>query len=81
MFNLDDITNENNEKQNLKWAYIPDHPYRMWIVGGSGSRKINALFNLTKKQKNKKKKLKWQSYWQDLFIYKRLEWTKISVFK
>ena len=29
MFNLDDITNENNEKQNLKWAYIPDHPYRM----------------------------------------------------
>ena len=29
MFNLDAITNENNIKHNLKWPYIPDHPYRM----------------------------------------------------
>ena len=34
MFNLDDITNENNEEHNLKWPYIPDHPYRMLIIGG-----------------------------------------------
>ena len=39
MFNLDDIINKNNEDYNLKWSYIPDHPYRMLIIGGSGSRK------------------------------------------
>ena len=32
MFNLDVITNENNVKDNLKWLYIPDHPYRMLII-------------------------------------------------
>ena len=29
-------------------AYIPDHPYKILIVGGSGSGKTNALFNLIK---------------------------------
>ena len=48
MFNLDDITNENNEEHNLKWPYIPDHPYRMLIIGGSGSGKTSALLNLIK---------------------------------
>ena len=42
MINLDSITNENNKKQ-LK---IPDHPYRIIIIGGSGSGKTNALVNL-----------------------------------
>ena len=78
MFNLDDITNENNEKQNLKWAYIPDHPYRMWIVGGSGSRKINALFNLTKKQKNKKKKIK-MTILLTRFIYIQKTWMNQNI--
>ena len=32
MFNLDDITNENNEEHNLKWPYIPDQSYRMLII-------------------------------------------------
>ena len=27
MFDLDDITNENNKEHNKKWLYIPDHPY------------------------------------------------------
>ena len=48
MFNLDDITNEHNEDHNKKWPYIPDHPYRMLIIGGSGSRKTNVLLNLIK---------------------------------
>ena len=26
--------------------YIPDHPYRIVIAGGSGSGKTNALFKL-----------------------------------
>ena len=30
----------------LKWLYIPDHPYRILIIGGSGSGKTNALLNL-----------------------------------
>ena len=29
MFNLDDVTNENNKEHNEKRPYIPDHPYRM----------------------------------------------------
>ena len=29
-----------------KWPYIPDHPYRILIIGGSGSGKTNALFYL-----------------------------------
>ena len=43
MINLDSITNENNKKHNEKWLYIPDHPYRILIITGSGSGKTNAL--------------------------------------
>ena len=50
MINLDSITNENNKKQNEKWPYIPDHPYRIVIIGGSGSGKTSALLNLIKEQ-------------------------------
>ena len=50
MFNLDDITNENIKKHNKKWLFIPDHPYIIWIIGGSGSVKTNALLNLIKEQ-------------------------------
>ena len=49
MINLDDITNENNKEHNEKWPYIPDHPYRILIIGGSGSGKTNTLLNLIKK--------------------------------
>ena len=41
MINFDDCTNENKTEHNLKWAY-PDHPYRIFIVGGSGSGKTNT---------------------------------------
>ena len=50
MFNLDDITNENNKDHNLKRPFIPEHPYRILIIGGSGSGKTNALLNLIKEQ-------------------------------
>ena len=50
MFNLDDITNENNKGHNKKWPYIPDHPYRILIIGGSGSGKTNVLLNLINQQ-------------------------------
>ena len=50
MINLDSITNENNKEHNEKWPYIPDHPYRIIIINGSGSRKTNALINLINEQ-------------------------------
>ena len=48
MINLDVFTNGNNQEQNLKWSHIPDQPYRMLIVGGSGSGKKPALIHLIK---------------------------------
>ena len=50
MFNLDSITNENNKDHNKKLPYIPDHPYRMLIIGDSGSGKTKPLVNLIKEQ-------------------------------
>ena len=49
MINFDEYTNENIIEHNSKWPHIPDHPYRILIVGGSGSGKTNALLNLKKK--------------------------------
>ena len=50
MINFDDYTNENKIEHNSKWPHIPDHPYRILIVGGSGSGKTNALLNLVNNQ-------------------------------
>ena len=50
MINLDLIRNENNKKHNGKWPYIPDHPYRILIIGGSESRKTSTLLNLINEQ-------------------------------
>ena len=50
MINLDSIKNENNKGHNEKWPYISDHPYRILIIGGSGSGKTNTLLNLIKEQ-------------------------------
>ena len=49
MINFDDYTNENIIVHNSKWPYMPDHPYRI-LIGGSGSEKTNALFNLINNQ-------------------------------
>ena len=46
MINFDDYTNKNKTEHNLKEPYIRDHPYRILIIGGSESRKTNALLNL-----------------------------------
>ena len=50
MINFDGYANENKAKHNSKWTYIPDHPYRILIIGGSGSGKTNALLNLISNQ-------------------------------
>ena len=33
-----------------KQPYIPDHPYRIIIIGDSGSGKTNAMLNLIKEK-------------------------------
>ena len=52
MINLDSIINETNKEYNKKWPYIPGHPYRILIIGGSGSGKTNTLLNLINEQKD-----------------------------
>ena len=54
MINFDDYVNENKKVQklrshNLKWPYIPVHPYWILIIG-SGSGKTNASLNLINNQ-------------------------------
>ena len=46
MTKFDDFTKENIKKHNPNWLQLPDHPCRMLIIAGSGSGKINSLFNL-----------------------------------
>ena len=50
MINFDDYINQNKIEHNSRWPHIPDHPYRILIVGGSGSGKTNALLNLINNQ-------------------------------
>ena len=55
MINFDDYVNviafnENKIKHNKNWPYIPDHPYRILIIGGSGSGKTNLLLNSIENQ-------------------------------
>ena len=50
MINFDLYANKNKTEHNLKWSYIPDHPYRILIIGGSRSAKTNALLNLRNNQ-------------------------------
>ena len=49
MINFDDYVNENKNKHNENWPYIPDHPYRILRIEGSGSGK-KILLNLRKNQ-------------------------------
>ena len=50
MTNYDDVMKENIKDHNPNWLQITNHPYRILIIGGSGSGKTNALFNLIKIQ-------------------------------
>ena len=45
------MTTQMKTKHNSNWLYIPDHPYRILIIGGSGSaKKKNALLNVINNQ-------------------------------
>ena len=40
MINFDDVVKENIKERNPNWPKNPDHPYRILMIGGSGSGKI-----------------------------------------
>ena len=46
MVNFDDVLKENIKEPNPNWPQIPDHLYRILIIGDSRSGKTNSLFNL-----------------------------------
>ena len=50
MINFDNYGNENKSEHNRNWPYIPDHPYRMLIIGSWRSGKTNVLLNLIENQ-------------------------------
>ena len=50
MINFDDVIKEETKGDNPNWLEIPDHPYRILIIEGSGSGKTNSLFILINQQ-------------------------------
>ena len=49
MINFDDYANKNKAQRNLKRPYIPDHLYRILIIGGSGKTwKNKCIIELNK---------------------------------
>ena len=48
MINFDDYINENKIEHNSKRPHIPDHPYRILLVGGSGSVKSKCIIEFNK---------------------------------
>ena len=47
---FDDTKKENIKEHNPNWPQIPDHLYRILIIGCSGSGKSNSLFDLINQQ-------------------------------
>ena len=68
MKNYDESVEVNH---NSNWLYIPDHPYRILIISGYGSGKINVLFNLIKQKQPDIDK--------NLFIFQRSIRIKVSI--
>ena len=45
-----DVTKENKKNHNTNWPQIPDHPYRILIIGGTGWGKRDPSLNLMSQQ-------------------------------
>ena len=50
MINFNDAVKDEAKEYNPNSPEILDHPYRILIIGGSGSGKTNSLFNLIYQQ-------------------------------
>ena len=70
MINFNNFTNKNKSEHNSKWPYIPDHLYRILVIGGSRSGKIIALLNLINNQLDIDK----------IYLYAKDPYEKISNF-
>ena len=46
MINFDDVAKESIKEHNPNLPQNSDHPYKISIIGGSGSGKTNSLLNL-----------------------------------
>ena len=44
------LQKKTQRKHNPNWTQIPDHSYRILIIGSSGSGKTNSLFNTKNQQ-------------------------------
>ena len=47
---FDDVPKDNIKEHNPNWPQIPDYPYRILVIEGSGSGKRNSLFSLISQQ-------------------------------
>ena len=52
MINFDEYTSKSKKERKFNWPYIPDHPYRILIIVGSGTGKTNGLLNLINNQQD-----------------------------
>ena len=52
MITFDDITIESIKENYPNWPQIPNHPYRILIIRGTGSGKTNALLIVISHQTN-----------------------------
>ena len=52
MINSDAVTKENITEYNPNWPQVPDLPYRILIIAGSGSGKASSLFKLINHQRD-----------------------------
>ena len=48
MLNFDGYANKSKTENNPKWPYIPDHPYRILLIGGSGIWKNKCIIEFNK---------------------------------
>ena len=49
MTNFDNYVNEDKTKHNKNWPYVLDHPYKILIIGGSGSGKNKFIIKFNRK--------------------------------
>ena len=49
MINFGDYVNEKKSEHNKNWPYVPDHSYRILIIGGSGSEKNKCIIEFNRK--------------------------------
>ena len=50
MINFDNVVKETMKTIHRNWPQIPDHPFKLLIIGGSGSWKTDSLFDLINQQ-------------------------------